>query len=195
MPIDLKLIDDATVNASKSLQHRIQTKSQSLFKLDNFLTESLMDKLYKFFSSDCNWIPQLDSKNQIVDSRKKINWLADSVVEETHIVFENLTPIIQKIFNRTLKFDGISIWQDTTNFFVSRHSDNPKIELAIQIYLSEYTLNLGTVFECDNEIVKIDYKINNGYLMDNKAKLTHYMPIPVPADHVRYSVYAIWVKS
>lgn len=195
MPLDFALINDATNQASISLKNKIITRSNSLFKLNNFFNDSLLYKLNAFFQSDPKWIPQTGIYNEVLNNRKKISWLSDSVVEETHTIFENLTPIIQRIFCSAIKFDGISIWKDTENFIQIKHTDNPKIEVAIQIYLSEYTLNLGTVFECDNEIVEINYKINNGYLMDNKAKLIHYMPIPVPADHVRYSVYAIWVKS
>lgn len=195
MHLDFELINDATNNASNSLKDRISTESNSLFRLNNFFGKLFINKLEAFCKSNSNWIFQTDADNLPLENRNKISWIPNSVVEETHIIFENLTPIIQQIFSRDLKFDGISIWQDKTNYFIGKHQDNPRIEAAIQIYLSESAYHLGTVFECKNDNVEIEYKKNSGYLMDNEEKLIHYMLNPVPVDHVRYSVYAIWVKS
>ena len=41
------------------------------------------------------------------------HWLADTVIEEAHTMFENLTEVLNTKFNRTNTFLGISIWRDT----------------------------------------------------------------------------------
>ena len=59
-------------------------------------------------------------------------------------------------------------------------------------YLSESTVDLATKFSFNDKILSTDYKKNCGYLVDNSVGVPHYMNTPVPADHIRYSLYAMW---
>jgi hypothetical protein len=68
------------------------------------------------------------------------------------------------------------------------------IDLAIQIYLTDDANDLGTKFEYNNKILSTKYQKNYGYLYDNSQGVTHYMTTPVPKNHVRYSLYAMWSK-
>ena len=125
-------------------------------------------------------------------NRKKINWIPDSVIEECHIMFSSLTEKLNQVFTTSSKFGGISIWKDTTGFYVVKHTDNPVISFAIQIYLVNGPDNFSTVFEYNNEKITPKFKVNNGYLFNNKSKLIHYMDSFIPENFTRYSLYAIW---
>lgn len=184
--IDHMLVDISSRYTLKQLQKQLQNKDLAL--LEDFLYPSLINKLKLYIDNCTDW----ETSQMNATFRQQIAWQADSVVEEVHMVCSNLTDFLAQIYSRNLKFLGINIWKDTENFIQLKHTDNPIIEVAIQIYLTESELELGTVFELPNDIVSASYKINSGYIADNKNKLTHYTKKRVPKGHVRYSLYATW---
>jgi hypothetical protein len=127
--------------------------------------------------------------------RKKINWVPNSVIEETHMVLDGLTDYINQRFNKQNKFEGLSVWKDEYTYQAPTHIDNPKIDISMQIYLNgDDSMDLGTGFRLDT-VVKIPYKTNYGYLMDNKQNIRHFYNGKSPEDYYRYSLYAIWANA
>ena len=194
--IDNKLINDSINQIKESLQSKREVNQDSLYILEDFLPEALKIKLQDYISNNQEWILQEDQINNIsYFKRYKINFAHDTVLEESHNIFENLTESIEQIFNKKLKFSGVAIWKDVPGYSIIPHTDNPQIEVSMQIYLSSGDYNLGTVFRLpDNSLFKTPYQDNLGYLMDNQYQLTHFMATPVPEDHVRYSLYVIWTR-
>ena len=65
----------------------------------------------------------------------------------------------------------------------------------MQIYLNgDDSMDLGTRFQV-NTVVKIPYKTNHGYLMDNRQNIKHFYNGKSPKDYHRYSLYAIWANA
>jgi len=191
MPLDFDLIDRSTEYSTKQIQNLINTECPYLFFLDSFIDPELLEKLLNFISTEeLIWLPET---NQEYQNRLKLNWVFDTVVEETHIVLENLTTELNLKFNRNNKFLGLSVWKDQEGYTIGKHNrDNTIIDLAIQLYLTDGDTNLGTTFEYNHSKLQTKYQKNHGYLIDNSIGVTHYMMTPVPKEHTRYSLYAIW---
>jgi len=192
MLLDFELIKQSTQYSLDKLKNIEKTDCPGLFFLSDFLYLPLIDKLVDFIdATDLDWQEQ---EGQEYKNRLKVNWVPNSVIEETHIVIESLTGSLNKKFNRNNKFLGVSIWKDQEGYGIGKHTDNKIIDVAIQIYLTESAENLGTTFEYNNLTLQAQYQKNHGYLLDGSHQLPHYMNVPVPKEHVRYSLYAVWSK-
>lgn len=188
--LDFDLIRKSIEYSTLKLDERVTTPCEHLFLLDGFLHPELLDKLVAFAESNTtDWQSVLYQETYV---RKSISWIPETVIEETHMVMEGLTDSINTLFNKTEKFSGISIWKDVHPYSIKKHVDNDKVGTAIQIYLTSGPSNLCTVFEHNSSTISAEYKKNSGYTMDNMYKVIHSMETPVPRDHTRYSLYAIW---
>jgi hypothetical protein len=196
MTLDFKLIENSIRYAIDSLNSS-EIVCPGLLCVSELLDPVLLVKLQDYiFDDDLVWERQEDPlAMSIYFGRKKINWIPDSVIEETHMVFDGLTDYINQRFNKQNKFEGLSIWKDEHTYQVPLHTDNPKIDVAVQIYLNgDDNMDLGTRFHVD-AVVKIPYKTNYGYLMDNKQNIRHFYNGKSPEDYYRYSLYAIWANT
>jgi hypothetical protein len=193
MPLDFELIKKSTEYSLDKLKNMTKSNCPALFFLNDFLYHLMIDKLVDFLTAtEIDWQVEMYQEQL---NRSKINWIPDSVIEEVHIVLENLTLELNQKFNRNNKFLGITIWKDQEGYTIHKHDkDNEIIDIAVQIYLTENLTELGTNFEYNNETIQVNYRKNYGYLYDNSRGVPHYMSVPVPKEHIRYSLYAIWSK-
>jgi len=190
MSLDFSLIEEATQYSLAKLSS-LGMAQEKLYLVEDFLHPTLIDKLVKYAETRTDWVAAQGYKDIC---RYQVNWEPDSALEETHIVFEYLTGYLSVMFNRTVYFHGINLWKDVEGYSISRHTDNPVIDLAIQLYLTSGPAELGTTFE-HNGKTQAKYQQNCGYIADNSQGLYHSLDTKVPADHVRYSVYAIWSQE
>lgn len=196
MSLDFKLIE-------KSISYSINNLETSkiicpgLLHVTNFLNSDLLLKLQTFIYDDnLTWgFQEHHDRPGYNYNRKKINWIPDSVIEETHIVLDSLTDYLNKRFDKKNKFLGLSIWKDVYSFSVPMHTDNPVIDLSIQVYLNSNNKNLGTKFHLPQTILQIPYKVNCGYLMDNNYKIMHSYDGFLDTNYYRYSLYALWTNT
>lgn len=187
----MNLIRLGTEYSQYKLQNRIVTPSSELWFLQDFIYPALLEKLFKFITTsvDLNWHLV---KGQERRNRLEVSWEPESVVEEIHMVYDNLTADLNLIFARNLKFNGISIWKDGPGYMYGRHRDIDQISVAIQIYLTDGPDQLHTKFYHEDQILKSTYQKNYGYIMDNTNKLQHGIETPVPENYTRYSLYTSW---
>jgi len=196
MPLDFDLINSSIIQSEISINNRKPLINQDLYQIKDFIPNAFLSKLLNYAIISDNWLVQEGvTGGPVYNNRYKINWHPDSVVEELHIIFENLTQNIENIFKKSLKFDGISIWKDLEKFELPIHADNQKISASIQIYLNDCPSILGTTFFNEDKEFFIPFEKNNGYLVDNRRQLLHYVATPVPAGITRYSVNAIWIDA
>jgi hypothetical protein len=195
MALDFALIDRSTQYAIDSLESSKTICPGLLYVLD-LLDSELLAKLQTYiFDENIVWgIQEHHDGDGYHYDRKKINWISDSVIEETHMVLEGLTDYINQCFSRQNKFLGLSIWKDEHSYQVPLHIDNPVIDVSVQIYLNDNNMDLGTRFQLDT-VFKIPYKTNHGYLMDNRQHIQHFYDGKSPEDYHRYSLYAIWADA
>lgn len=195
--LDFELIDLSCNHTATQFDRKVYTGIPGLYTVENFLPARLLEKLKEFIQTENNWLHEtVESGDVLYPNRMKLNWIPDTVIEETHIVLEKLTDILNVEFKRNNEFLGLSIWKDLTGYNIGKHTDNPVIDLAIQIYLNaDSVLNLGTLFEHNEQKFCVKYDMNTGYIMDNTKKITHSMQTKIPDNHVRYSLYAIWTRN
>ena len=99
---------------------------------------------------------------------------------------------ISKELNRQIFLKDIGVWFDVENYFMNKHTDHLNhVEIGMQIYLSNGLKDLGTCFYNKDGSVRHTFKYikNTGYMMINNHNQVHAMPIPVPKDNLRLSVY------
>ena len=173
--------------SKNSLKKQVADLSISL--LDNFLHPKLLENLKTYIVTFDGW------EHSITPNRVEVSWVPDSVIEECHIVMQSLTEHLEAMYQRDLKFIGISLWKDKKYFLMPKHTDNPIINISIQVYLTECSKDLGTIFEYNDTIIKVAYKENSGYIADNSKNIPHYTATPILDDHVRYSLYARWALN
>lgn len=196
MALDFALIDQSTRYSIDQLNKKIPTDCPYIFILSNFINPVLLEKLYRYALDSNDWCEQERYGSSLYEpNRFKINWKADSVIEEIHTVFENLTDTFNQVYKKNYKFSGINLWKDSSGYNITRHVDNPTIDLSIQIYLNDSNCDLGTKFEYANATIKTPYIKNFGYIMDNDGKIIHYFDSLIPPDYTRYSLYAIWSNN
>lgn len=193
MPLDFDLINSATSYSIKQLELMETTECPDLFLLEQFIDPILLDKFTEFImTEDLEWVPE---DYQESAPRLKVNWVFDTVVEELHTVIDNLTPMLNHKFKRNNRFNGLAIWKDLPGYTITPHKDRDLINLALQIYFTTAEdLDLGTKFKYNDTTLQAKYQNNYGYLMDNQNGVIHYLDNPVPHNHVRHSVYAVWTN-
>lgn len=194
------MIDQSSIrlNSQKlqdSLEKREDTALENLYVVRDVLGNDIVEKLRHYLLSD------QDLKWQIVSGqenkpRYRISWDFDTVIEELHEVFENATSKINEIFPGVDKnFWGISLWKDQPEYRLKWHTDNPDIDVAIQLYL--YTdVGYGTEFKLDDTTVIVDSHHNTGYFVcySGGHQIPHQTQSTVPEGMTRYSLYAIWSR-
>ena len=148
-----------------------------LVEVENFLPDKLVDELVKFSESNVPW--ELQEKQEHL-LRRKISWLLDSPIETTHNWFA------QCLMFSHLNFMGVTLWKDSTDFWMDEHLDNDRVKVAVQIYLDNRN-SPGTQFGTRT----IKYGRNRGYIMYNNPTMLHGVPDVTPHEG-RLSVYALF---
>ena len=187
----MNLVQLGTAYSQQQLQTRITTSSTKLWFLQDFIYPKLLEKLFEYITT-CATLKWHPLKGQEKRNRAEVNWEPESVIEEIHMVYNNLTLDLNLIFDRNLKFNGIAIWKDGPGYSFGKHQDADCISVAMQVYLIDGPTDLHTKFYFQDQILESTYRKNYGYCMDNLNKLQHGIETPVPKDHVRYSLYASW---
>lgn len=194
------MIDDLLIkNTTKHLETLVldSVPYDNHFKvLSDCLPRDVISKLHSYIFKSTNLDWQVSEINSEVP-RKKITWDSDTIIEELHCAFENITPTINKVFPKKMQhnFIGLSLWEDSEDYVMGWHVDNPILSANLQIYLfdkcPEYC---GIKFSIDGNNVSIPYKHNTGYLLDQSLenRYCHRISNPVPPNCKRYSLYVSW---
>ena len=132
-----------------------------------------------FFGKDFSF-PTLQDKKftklelQENKPRKRLDY-NDDLMKQIKILFMNrsITGALEKKFNTSLTFDSADIWIDDKGYKLTPHTDDSRIKLALQIYLSDN--NEGTsLYDNDGTIrYTFPFKFNGGYALYNGMYSTH----------------------
>jgi hypothetical protein len=111
-------------------------------------------------------------------------------------VQSQLKIIEQQIQHEFLACDT-GFWLDLPGFSMDTHLDNDGVYAAMQIYLTENTKSMPTVFYNNDGTVRFipKYQVNSGYLMLNNSNQWHAMPYTVPDDEYRLTSYTWFYKK
>ena len=193
--INQSLIDTGSAHLIGSIRSAKATVYDGLYTLDSIIDEQSLISLKSYIDSesDGKWKPL---PRQELKVRHHISWDSCTIIEELNEMFKNATPVINELFPDVEKsFWGVAVWKDAPGYQIGWHTDNPDIDVAMQVYL--YTEpGLGTVFGSESHPVLISSMHNSGYLMCNSADrgVPHKTENIVPDNTVRYSLYAVWSR-
>jgi hypothetical protein len=193
--INLDLINKNISHVKNSIINRQSTTSSYLLILKDVLQQEILDKLKKYLDTVDNrkWQTVEGQENS---PRQRISWDGDTVIEELHEIFQSLTEEINLIFPGVRKnFWGISIWKDSPGYKIDWHTDNPDIDVAMQIYIFNDP-GLGTIFRLIDGDIVVPSESNTGYLVCHTGdnKIPHRTENIIPDGIVRYSLYAVWSR-
>lgn len=193
MPLDYDLIERNCQQARRAIADLTPTLLGDLWLVKDFVTEDILDKLETYISTTepTQWT-QVDGQESF--PRHKITWHADTVVEELHDVCASVTRDLEQKFNRQLNFAGIQLWRDTQGYYFGRHTDNPVIDISLQLYVFDAPSACGTTFFSDGTRIVLGFFHNTGYVCVN-YNTEHETTTPVPPGTVRYSLYAHWTSK
>lgn len=193
--LDYQLIQNNSEIAAQALNSLWPTPTPDLWHIQKFCSEDAWTKLKQYIHSvdESAWQPVPWQENR---PRHKITWEMDSIIEELHEVCDNNTQLISQKFDMPLHFHGIQIWRDSEGYLIEEHTDNPVIDVAVQIYLFDAPSECGTTFFVtagDTITYVIPHYHNTGYVSVNHS-VPHCSTRAVPAGLLRYSFYAHWSR-
>jgi len=134
-------------------------------------------------------LKMLPLENQIEKQRSRVDY-QEEIMKRLGIFFRHasITKALEEKFRTDLKFNSVDIWQDSPGYFLEPHTDDPRIKLALQIYLGDNSVGTS-LYDKDNNILKtFKYKLNCGYALLNTDISRHGTEGKV-TDEVRNSIY------
>ena len=123
--------------------------------------------------------------------RSRIDY-SETLMKKLKIFFSNskITKSLSTKFNVPLQFENVDIWLDSAGYFLSPHTDDSRIKLALQIYLGEGPSVGTSLFDSDNNVLEsFQYKFNSGYALLNNAVSLHGTTGAVAENNLRKSLY------
>ena len=192
--IDQILIKETSQNIINSIEHSKSVDS-SLYTLENVLPESACKKLWKYVQTTDKWEPLEREFYKL--HREKIVWDSDTIIEELHLAFQQVTEKINHMLQSEQQHNyiGIALWKDSEEYSIGWHTDNPLLSSALQIYLFDTCPSkCGTTFKINNVDIDLPFVHNTAYLADHNLdnKLLHKSTKPTPLGVKRYSLFVSW---
>ncbi len=102
----------------------------------------------------------------------------DVVIRQLQVFFMNtkITNALGKKFGFNLKFDSVDVWQDLPGYYLTPHTDNESIKVAVQIYLSDNDQGTCLYNEKGEIVYKFPFRNNFGYSLLNNKNSMHGVP-------------------
>jgi hypothetical protein len=198
--IDQLLINSGVSSAQASLNNATPI-TNDLCQVNQVFPRAVINKLETYLSTNSEqpWESEVSAYSTLDhnQNRKKLAWHAETVVEELHEICNGLSTLVFDKFSlHNHKFLGITIWQDSPEYFLDWHVDNDMVAASLQVYLFGNQACPGTTFMVNDREFNIDFCQNSGYLVyhNPKHQLMHKVSWPVPNNTVRYSLFAMWSK-
>ena len=85
----------------------------------------------------------------------------------------NITQALEKKFNTHLQFNSADIWIDNKGYKLDPHTDDGRIKLSLQIYLSNNNEGTSLYDKDGNMQYTFPFKFNSGYALYNGVYSTH----------------------
>ncbi len=125
-------------------------------------------------------LPSLDNKkftnmeHQEHKPRKRMDH-NDEFMKKIKILFmnTNIKGALENKFNTRLTFDSADIWIDDRGYFLGPHTDDSRIKLALQIYLSDNNEGTSLYDNTGNIRYTFPFKFNSGYALYNGVYSHH----------------------
>jgi|TARA_B100001094_G_C17713723_1_gene568588 hypothetical protein len=159
-----------------------------LFQVSHLLPDDLLVELSKL---PLETVPFTKQEWQEDWDRRLLVPTQGSVLESIAEYYDSKKSDIGKFTGLDITKIDTRFWFDYEGFTCNRHTDNEGVDYVMQIFLSEASTNLGTVFYEDDKVRKaFEFTKNSGYIMFNNKGQTHGMEQKVPKDMQRLTSYS-----
>ena len=125
-------------------------------------------------------LPELQNKNFVkLESQENLPRVRldynDEVMKNIKIFFmnSNITQALEKKFNTDLQFSSADIWIDNKGYKLDPHTDDGRIKLSLQIYLSDNNEGTSLYDKDGNMQYTFPFKFNSGYALYNGVYSHH----------------------
>ena len=125
-------------------------------------------------------LPELENKNFVkLESQENLPRVRldynDEVMKHIKIFFmnANITRALEKKFNTDLQFNSVDIWIDNKGYKLEPHTDDGRIKLSLQIYLSNNNEGTSLYDKDGNMQYTFPFKFNSGYALFNGVYSHH----------------------
>jgi len=190
--IDQNLITKSVSTVTASLNNAKKINNQLLL-INNVFPQPVFDKIKTILDYNVEW---KSVQNQL-ESRKMIDWIPESIIEELHIVGQQLTAQVCQCYNiNDIYFQALQLWKDESTYVIKAHQDNPVIDVAMQIYLFNDKQSEGTTFIINDQEINCPFKQNTGYVLwkkSNKERILHRITNKITGSD-RITLYLTWSR-
>jgi len=151
-----------------------------------FITPAMNVRMWEHSSTKENF-EKLENQTQL--NRVKLS-KDNEVMKKLTVFFMNttITKALEKKFNTTLKFDSVDVWIDGKGYKLAPHTDNERIKLSLQIYLSDDNKGTSLYDGQGNIRYTFPFRFNSGYALYNNVHSHH--GLEEIAKNGRISLYA-----
>ena len=135
---------------------------------------------YRDFFGKAFKLPELENKNFVKLERQenlprvRLDY-NDEFMKKIKVFFmnANITQALEDKFNTELQFNSADIWIDNKGYKLAPHTDDGRIKLSLQVYLSNN--NEGTsLYDKDGNVqYTFPFKFNGGYALYNGVYSHH----------------------
>jgi hypothetical protein len=154
----------------------------------------LYQEYHNFFGKDFVFPPIKDQKFVKLELQETLPRMRldynHQLSKMMNITFMNtsITKVLSNKFQQDLKFDSCDIWVDSKGYELHPHTDDSRIKLHVQVYLSDNNQGTSLYDSSGHEIYSFPFKFNFGYaLLNNQAS---YHGVNKVVKDGRISLYA-----
>ena len=170
--------------------NKITKLHEGLWHIEEFLPYNIWCEVEKQIKN----LPDSEYKNlhEPMRSRLEIFDPTDGFyIELMNLAVNTVKAVSEITSNYSLRNPpGLFLWRDFENYMSYWHPDDFTRSPTMQIYVDGEN-DQGTSFRIGNEEIKLPFKPNTGYLLDNRCQLIHGMLTPI-RKKVRQSIYLIY---
>ena len=100
---------------------------------------------------------------------------SDELMKKIKVFFmnSNITRALENKFNTELQFSSADLWIDNAGYRNSAHTDDNRIKLSLQIYLSNNNQGTSLYDKEGNVRYTFPFKFNHGYALLNNVYSDH----------------------
>lgn len=141
-------------------------------KFMNFFPEDLLDELVNVDETyKLEKVETQEHRNRVRLSYSEI------ISKKINLIFRStkIKSVLEQIYKIKLKPSSVDIWLDSGDYYMTPHTDDVRVKLAIQIYLGNDNVGTSLFPSVDSRqpVETFDYKLNNGYALLNNKKSIH----------------------
>lgn len=162
-----------------------------LFLVEDFYPQEIIDQI-----NQTNFLTYKYEPVLVQGQYTRRNIKSDRLLNKLSKLSSSAIPELIKQSNINITLLGCGFWLDTENYYMDKHIDAlDHVSAGMQIYIKDAAESLGTCFYNEDGSVRyqFSYKANTGYFMVNNKHQIHAMPVAIPKEQYRFSVYH-WLK-